>query len=211
MVNLDNIKTKTQFIITARRMRSHADNAEKEFLEFLYLVETTRTDLWSAPGLQFVDFIERANLCQGARYSHYAVIRAAHGKSILAIGVHGILRAGTFKEKKDQEQMLELTRKWEKTNDGPAPERSAEVLARTVRDVRVGRKHGDKSLAVIAEEAERYKAQNEALRLEIRGLKKALRAMQAERNRALRELKILKLTMQKAAKRAQPAAGKRAN
>lgn len=169
--------TPEEFIAEAKRLRSLADHAEIDFLEFLYEAEA-QPNLWEGAGLDFASFVERQNLCKAIRYLAYRRVREAHGlTAVRGVGVHALIAAAKLKAPEQQRAALDECRRWEATNDTVISEQSAERIIRDVRvrDAGIEMKH--KSYTTLAEENKRLRAENEELKQTCQLLRAELKSL----------------------------------
>jgi len=168
-----------EFSIEARRLRSLADEAEADFLSYLYEAEQVPS-LWKGTGYTFVQFLDNTNLCKATRYLNYKTAREGLGvRGITGVGVHAVVAAGRFQDPAKQREVVEEARAWEETNGTTISEQSASRIGRDLRSRQLGARLGHKSYATVAkeldaarEEIDRLRAENMALREEIAQLRK---------------------------------------
>lgn len=167
-----NIET---FIARALELRSAADEAEREFLEFLY--EGEHTDgLWQASGLTFGEFIERNNLCKAITYARFKRIRDGLPEAMTTgVGTNALIAAGAFSDPTAQREVLDEAKKWEQTNAVSISRQSAERISRDVKVRHAAARSNHRGYSEIVaenerlrEEVQRLREENVALRAELR-------------------------------------------
>jgi len=152
-----------EFLRRARELRAEADAAEQRLLEFLYEGERQR-DIWADTGKTYPEFIESANLCKAVRYLAYKRVREGLGAEAVAnVGAHAVVAAGALSNPKDQKEVLDRARLWEKSNGTAISEQSARRIASEAKVRSVMLHTRAKGYAELAEENERLKAENERL------------------------------------------------
>lgn len=170
--------TTEEFLTEARRLRQIADDAECEFLEFLYQGEG-QPSIWADTGYTFDEFITRNHLCDPLRYQRYKRTREALGpQEIRGVGAHAIIAAGSFRDPRAQREIIVEARTWERTNGTSISKRSAQHLARDVRTRQAAARSRHKTYAQLEAENHRLRAQVEELKkrnAELRGELAALR------------------------------------
>jgi len=179
MPRINKSTTLEQFIAEAKRLRTLADDAEGDFLSYLYEAEQV-TGLWKDTGLTFLQFLEQTNLCRPSRYDGYRAARNGLGaKGIEGVGIHAVVAAGRFRDAGKQREMLDEARTWERTNGTPISAQTVSRLASDLRSRILGAGAGHKSYTALAselvaakEECDRLRVENATLRAEIRQLRK---------------------------------------
>lgn len=175
--------TLEEFAARAKELRSKIDVAERAFLDYLMWAE--EQTFWHDTGYTYLELLKHLSIVDPARYDAYKKMSQQHGAAA-KIGVNALREAARFSTKEAQREVIDQAAQWEKTNEQPISEQSAEKIARDVKSRMAAITTRNKGYASVVAELEtakrdltRFKNENQNLRIENQQLRAQLSGLKA--------------------------------
>lgn len=162
-----------EFVAEAKRLRACADDAERQFMEYLLAAEE-EPSIWEGSGLTFLELIERAGICEATRYSAWKRGQrnlAEAGVDAASVDVKATIALASVRKVEDVRTAVERFAEWTEANGTSISSSSARRIVREVKIGGAAARTRHRSVASMEEEIEKLRADNEELREAVKQLK----------------------------------------
>lgn len=167
------------FVAEAKRLRTRADIAEQEFMEFL-LKNEGRESMWRGCGfVSFDNVLDTTQICRPSRYRRWKLSRDIVGEGVVSrIGIDGAWRAAEIPDVARREACIKHMVDFVDRNKVPVSAQTAQAIQRKyfIPQKQSREERRDQTVALLRKEVSELKRENRKLSKENRRLAKLLEA-----------------------------------